>query len=433
MDWSLVVALTITVLWLLAWGMLRRENIYEFPFLIGAISFSFVLPEVPGLVNDRFLPEGAFDKTIAFLIVCLVMCWWGWRKNAKPFPIFRLDFDERRLLVVAAVLSLVGAYFYHALSRLPGELTIAVQMTGVPVIYVFFSRLLCYGLAIALLCMARRPSWPAAIVILFDLAFYLDRILVTGKRAETVELVMMIALAVYFYRGITVPRWLIMVGVVAGTLMMSSMQDYRSITKANTGSPLEQMAQIDVIGNAEALFRDGGSEMHNAILRISHIDATMEFDYGKSHWNHLVFNFVPAQLVGSNIKEQLMVEMPSVARDYNPVLGTTETGLADAFQSFWYFGALKFLLLAYVLSRIWASANRGEFAAQFTYMLSIVPSMHAISHQTDWVVSAWVHMLLFAAPLLAFAVVPSRRRPHPTDHYSPIPPMLKEPQHAVPL
>jgi hypothetical protein len=30
--------------------------------------------------------------------------------------------------------------------------------------------------------------------------------------------------------------------------------------------------------------------------------------------------------------------------------------------------------------------------------------MHAISHQTDWVVSAWVHMLLFLMPGLAFAL-----------------------------
>lgn len=54
------------------------------------------------------------------------------------------------------------------------------------------------------------------------------------------------------------------------------------------------------------------------------------------------------------------------------------------------------------------TANTGEFAAQFTYLLSIVPSMHAISHQTDWVLMVWVHMLMFAAPALAFAVIPAR-------------------------
>jgi hypothetical protein len=409
MDWFLVFALTATVFCLLGWGMLRRDHIYQFPFLVGVITASFILPQVPALANDRFLPIGAFARTIAFLIVCLFMCWLGWNKRAKPLSFFRLDFDERRLLVVAAVLSVIGSYFYYALSRLPGDLTIAVQMTGVPVIYVFFSRLMCYGLALALLCAARRPSWPSILIILFDLVFYLDRIVITGKRAEALELIMMIVLALYFYRGITVPRWLILIGVVLGPLLMNSMGDYRSITKANSGPILEEIENIDFVGNLSDVFKDGGNEVTNAILIINNTATTMEFDYGKSHWNHLVFGYVPAQLVGAKLKEELMLPMPSSARDYNPVLGTTETGLADAFESFWYFGALKFLFLAYVMSRLWVTAKRGEVAAQFTYMLSIVPSMHAISHQTDWVVSAWVHMLLFAVPMLALAIVPARR------------------------
>lgn len=98
-----------------------------------------------------------------------------------------------------------------------------------------------------------------------------------------------------------------------------------------------------------------------------------------------------------------------MARDYNALTGTTETGMADAFQSFWYFGALKFFLIAYLLARLWASAKEGQAAGQIVYMLSIVPAMHVVSHQTDWVIMAWVHMVLFLVPSLALAAVPARR------------------------
>lgn len=151
--------------------MMRRERIYEFPFLTGVITCSFILPQVPGLASERFLPEGAFARAALFMMLCLFMCWWGWSRTAKPFAFFRIDFDETRLLIVAAVLSVAGAYFYFKLSRLPGELTIAVQMTGVPVMYIFFSRLLSYGLAIAVLCLARRFSCLALAVLAFDLVF----------------------------------------------------------------------------------------------------------------------------------------------------------------------------------------------------------------------------------------------------------------------
>ncbi len=51
--------------------------------------------------------------------------------------------------------------------------------------YIFFSRLLSFGLAIAVLCLARRFSWLALAVLAFDLVFYLDRIVITGKRARS--------------------------------------------------------------------------------------------------------------------------------------------------------------------------------------------------------------------------------------------------------
>ena len=295
-------------------------------------------------------------------------------------------------------------------ARLPGDLTIAVQMTGVPVIYIFFSRLLSYGLSISALCLARRFSWPAFAIILFNLVFYLDRIVVTGKRAEAVELLAIFALSYWFHRGWFIPRTLVLCGVLLGTLLMNSMGDYRAITQVNSKPVWDEIMQIDIIGNLSRVLEDGGDEMRNAILRISNTNETMEFDYGKFHWNRLVFNFIPAQMLGADFKQQLMLPMPAAARDYDPILGTTETGMADAFQSFWYFGALKFLLLSYVVRRIWVSANTGEFSAQFVYLLSIVPSMHAISHQTDWVLMVWVHMVMFAAPALAFAVMPKGSR-----------------------
>ncbi|RWX81832.1 hypothetical protein EPK99_00705 [Neorhizobium lilium] len=390
--------------------MMRRGRIFEFPFLTGVIAFSFILPQIPGLAADTFLPEGAFARTAIFMMMCLFMCWWGWRANAKPLQSFRLDFDEGRLLIVAALLSFAGAYFYFKLSRLPGELTIAVQMTGVPVIYIFFSRLLSYGLAIAVLCLARRFSWWAVIILAFDLVFYLDRIVITGKRAEAVELVMVFALAWWFYKGWAVPRALIIVSIFLGTLSMNSMGDYRAITKANDAPVWDDVMQIDFVGNLEKILRDGGDEMRNAVLRINNTAATLQFDYGKFHWNRLVFNFIPAQLLGTDVKQSLMLPVPAMARDYNPIVGTTETGMTDAFESFWYFGALKFFLLSYFVRRIWVTANQGEFAAQFVYVLSIIPSMHAVSHQTDWVLMVWVHMLMFAAPVLAFAIVPAGGR-----------------------
>ncbi|OWV97468.1 hypothetical protein ATY81_08575 [Rhizobium sp. R72] len=426
MNWWLTYILVVVVFSLLGVGMVRRVNLYQFPFLTGVITFAFLLPQVPALADDRFLPENAFAKAIGFTILCLLMTWLGYISRVKPVSIFRHDFSEKRLLIVAFVLSLLGAYFYYQLSRLPADSLVGVEMTGVSVMYVFFSRLLCYGLAIAVLCFARRMSFAALIIIALDLVFYLDRILVTGKRAEAVELCFIFVLAFWFYRGWMLPRVLTLAVLLLGTVGMFSMGDYRNITRANGAPVWDDVERIDVVGNITQVLRDGGPEMRNAVLLINNTDTTLDFDYGKFHWNRLIFSYVPAQLLGSRFKSALMLQMPVPPRDYNPLTGTTETGMADAFQSFWYFGALKFFLLSYLMHRIWVSANAGEASAQVVYMLSIVPAMHAVSHTTDWVLMVWVHMLIFLVPSLAFARTTPQTKARRDNGKSNIPFVSKE-------
>ena len=62
---------------------------------------------------------------------------------------------------------------------------------------------------------------------------------------------------------------------------------------------------------------------------------------------------------------------------------------------------------------------------QLLYMFSIVPAMHAISHQTDWVITVWIHMALFLIPILSFCVIRNR------SVYLPVPPQRSAatPQH----
>lgn len=408
MTWPLAWMLFALVLWLLSTGLVRTERAYEFPFLAGLMAFSFLLPQIPSVAGDPAVTEAAFTKTLAMTLLCLVMLWLGWGSRRAPISFFEDTFSEKRLLNAALAMSLIGAFFFFQLSRMSNELTVGVQMSGTGVAYLFFARLMIYGLAIATLCYARRPSRFAGFIILFDLFFCIDRILVTGKRGEALEIVIIFALSFWFHRGWKPPRSALVGMILATTLVMSSLSDYRQITREDEGFDITRIAQIDLVENFQEMLASGGLELRNAVQRIEQIDRSGEFDYGAVHWNRLVFAFVPAQIVGNPTKAALYLPVPLPPRDYLPPTGTTETGMVDAFLSFWYFGALKFFLLAYVLSRIWASANAGSTTAQIVYMLSVVPAMHAISHITDWVLQVWVHMLVFLIPALLLATV--RRR-----------------------
>lgn len=410
MSWILTWIFAGLVLWLIVGGLSRPWRIYEYPFLAGAMALAFILPQLPSMVDDRFLPAGGYEKTMLFTILCFAMIRAGWSDRAQPLRAFRWTLDEDRLLLGAAFLSATGAVFYFQLSRQSGELAVMTGLSGTPVMQLFFSKLLPYGMAIAILCFARRPSLPALAIAVVDGLFYLDRIFVTGKRGEAVELFLMISLAAFFQQRRTLPRTIVVAGLLAGSVAMGSIEEYRNLTRQNGQPEWADIAAIGIVENFETMLENGGPEMRNAVVLINAADRDRQFDFGAFHWNILVFNYVPAQLVGAAFKDELLLDLPKPdTREYNPNYGSTETGMADSFRSLWWFGAVKFLLISAVLCRIWHAAVEGWAVPQLIYVFTAVPAMNAISHHTQWVPSAWVHMAIFLLPVLWFARVPAPR------------------------
>lgn len=404
MNDILILLFALLCLGLLVEGFLRRGAVYEYPFLAGAMSTAFILPQLPGLSSDIFLPADGFAKALAFTIVCLAMAAVGWRCSARPLLATSLPLLEGRLLIASALLSIAGAGFYVAVGRLPPETMVSTAISGAPVILLFFSKMLVVGFAIAVLCAARRLSVPAVVIVLCDSALYLDRVLVTGKRGEAFEFLLIIALAFWFQRRRALPRAAVILTVIVGMFLMASTQDYRDITRRGVTPGVEDIARIDFAGNFERLLEEGSGEFENLIMRIDLVSRNQSFDYGMYHWNETVMAFVPAQIVGEATKRSLLVETPgAIDRFYQPHYGTTETGMADAFGSFGYLGFVKFLFVGWLMRKIYLSAMHGDAASQLAYMLSALPAMHIFSHHTNWIVAASIHMGIFLGPALLFA------------------------------
>ena len=88
MNWLLTWMFVAIVLWFLAEGFMRPDRIYQFPFLAGVMTFSFILTKLPAAANDPFLPEGAYAKTIFLGVLCLLSLRLGWSSRARPLAMF---------------------------------------------------------------------------------------------------------------------------------------------------------------------------------------------------------------------------------------------------------------------------------------------------------------------------------------------------------
>ena len=277
-----------------------------------------------------------------------------------------------------------------------------------PVVYLFFAKLLNYGFAIALICGARRMSIAALSIIAFDTLFYAERILLLGRRSETAEFVFLIGLAWWFQRRRAAPRILTAGLVMFGAIAMNSAGDYRAINHRKRVFRLVRSSQdrcARQFRRGGRAWRAGGAQcgaasgigQRHAILRLRTVSL-----------EHAGVQLCPGAACGPALKESLTLSFDDqIARDYAPPIGSTETGLADAFASFGYLGAFKFFLIGFGMRRIYDAAESGSTGCQIVYPLILAPAMLAITHHTQWPLSALVHMALFLLPALLLAPDPA--------------------------
>lgn len=411
MTTILLLILSLLCLALIAWGMNAKGRYYEFPFLAGGTFVSFVLPQLIGLRNSQELPDGALDKTILMAILCAGMCYCGYAWRGRPLERFNWPLVDQKLILVSALLTLVGAYFFFAISRLPEDVRENSSWTGLPVAYLFFAQVLGYGFAIAMTLFADKRSNAALGIAIFAGLFYLDRIFLSGRRGVTLEFVFVIMLSLWFGRRLALPRPVVLLALVLGTLALHSTGDYRVVAADEGADRWKRVKDIAFMENLQKQLTEGGSEMANAVYSIAATERNGSYDFGVFHWNTLVFNYVPAQLLGDEFKQSLMIPLEDADAykmyGHQASSGSTFSGLVDAFGSFWYFGCLKFFAIGFVLRRLYVTAMAGHFIAKLCYILMITNALHCITHHTQWFVSPWIHFAIFLLPAVYYA----RQRP----------------------
>jgi len=204
-------------------------------------------------------------------------------------------------------------------------------------------------------------------------------------------------------------------GLVIGAFIVAAIGDYRGVLIVAGGLEDLSWSDIEDIDFSAALFQTvfRGEEIRNAVRDIYIVNQGLAFDFGLSQWNNLVFSYIPAQFLGAEFKQFLMLSLENeqLLRDaYIPQPGTTHTGMADAFASFWFLGAGLFLAIGHLFGRLYRGAMQGHFGSQIVFIALITPGLHAITHGTRWFVSELVFIVIFVGPLLWAAKKPIRIR-----------------------
>lgn len=384
-----------------ATGLLNKQRLYRFPFLASSTIIAFIVPQIIGLNISSGVPENITSRLLIVIILCQLAIFYGdyaVKNNFRQFS--KWEYSYTSLTNLSLILSLIGSVFFFLISHLPEKMTSVGIWSGLPVLYLFFAQILNYGFAIAVWLTVRnsfRISLPL-MVLLYDCIFYFDRIIIAGRRADTVQFILIIALALWFHKKFVPKSWMIITALVGGTLLLHSTGDYRALAKDEDYGGITHLTEINYLDNLNQLVTKGGYEIKNAAFVIDDAAINFSFDYGLEHWNGFVFAYIPAQLVGADTKKSLMLRLPKVNLSkygFQYLSGSTFTGFSDAFRSFGYFGFIKFIIIAALMSGIYKAALNGNITMQLAYMLLVTPGMHTITHSTQNILNALPHMFVF--------------------------------------
>ena len=293
--------------------------------------------------------------------------------------------SREKLILSSSILVIIGGYFFYQVSQLAAEVSLEVggQWTGIITIYVFFSQLLTIGFIVAVILQLKQTSKTTIAICLIGLIFYFDRIVMHGRRSSMIELFLIVTLSLWFKKGFSAPRWLIVLIVGIGVLVVNSIGDYRSTMLEKdrtswTGAGVDQILEIDFIGNLKQSFQEGGYDVVNAVYLIDQVDRDLDFDFGASFYNSWVVRYVPAQIVGKDIKNAMLLDFvsdPHSVLGNNFRTGTTLTGFAEVFRSFWYFGAAIFYLIGMIASKFYRASLNQETHSQIIFLLIAYPAL----------------------------------------------------------
>ena len=391
----------------------RKEDRLQFPFLAGATVLLTVCLPLAGLISDPQGPsEAALGRFIVMAILCQSASWAGYNHSWKVKAFSTRKFDAGRLAISAVTLTAFGFYFSYRLSTIEPEIAANGNWTGLATIFVTLSQVSRYGFVLAAILYLRSKDWRFLLVMIPQLVIY-GKMFLAGRRSLTGELLIIIMTVFFFYGRKIVPLWLLVTGVVFLTVFSYNIGDIR----ANADRPLEERIEsfmdsdpLGILSEESMIQENRYIDIFNAVNFIEAKSLGGNYTYGLHFWNQLVFGFVPAQFVGDAVKESLQFNLydDSTLTHFQKSNGTCESGIAEAFMAFGYFGCALFFLMGASFRWLWDQSVRGNILCQFILMLNILPGIMSYSIQLWTMLNGLVNLLLFAGPFLYWSAMSAR-------------------------
>ena len=392
----------------------HKENRLQFPCLAGlTVLFQVALPMASLNSHPGEVSSGAMTRFSVMAILCLAAAWVGylWWKPRRRMSLPR--FDDKRLALSALVLAVFGGFFTWRLGGITPDIDpVKGTWTGIATIYLFFAQVMRYGAVLAAILFCRTKDWKLLLIILPQLGDYISLFL-NGRRSPTGEIVVIFCALLFFYHRWTVPLWAMVLGTFVMAVFCFNISKIRNTVKQPLSERIQAFTEADPLHavTAEGMAEDRNYvEIYNGANFMEAKAQGGHYTLGLHLWNSLVFSYVPAQFLGQDFKQALMINLTDDTQEtgFAKSNGTCETGIAEAFMSFGYFGFGLFFALGVFMRWLWEGAVRDSILHQLLLMLCVLPAVMSFNIQIWTLIYTVLNVGIFAGPLLRWSISQQR-------------------------
>ena len=395
---------------MLANGVIDRRRLWEAPTWVGFIFVAFIVPQAIHIESSGI--GDSLDAWLAWYYIagCLVAFWWGFettkRKALRSSTRESRPISDGPLVVKTTVMLALGAASLSKINEMSSAQGHGTSWTGVITLYYLIFQCIFMALSIAVtrwLATGRR-AWMVIGSTAAALAFI--AIAANAKRSLTAEVFFIAGASLFFLRSWTPPRSSVLALMVFGTVLVHQVGPIRDYVKSGNGNAFQAVLE-GVPFEQFAYFAPGKApELTQGLVDIYRYRQHGRWTGPAPLWNRIVHQYVPAFLLGQEVKASLKVALPNENYDRLDRFdwhGATRTGFSDSFRSYSVFGVLVFAFLGWLMSILYVKACAGSHWAIFLYPLLINDSMFAITESTSRFFSggffvALVGVLLFWRP-----------------------------------
>ncbi|MER9242379.1 hypothetical protein [Mesorhizobium sp. M0633] len=370
-------------------GLRKPSGYLEFPTLVAAVFLGWVVPQLWQVRQGVTFVESEYFVTLnLFTLACFLSIHLGWNWGVgvarRGSPSFQLRAPSYKgLLRIGFAISAVAWAMQIGMGMRPLDELNMTQWSGPLTIMYFVFNVKVIALFLSIYLAIKYRSTASYVLLASAVALYIPLILIYFRRRAMVEMFTCLVLALWFARRVIVPRIFIVFGMPVGALVIFGVGALRSIA-SETGEwkmpTLAQIRAIDFWSLTPFATEHATPELTNALYLVRLADQWSFHTFGAGSWNRIIFQYVPAQLVGADLKNWLMFDLGVAERLYNQLYyagstGATSTAMGDAYLEFGFFGVIFFVAMAYVMGRWWARASRGDVWAATFYASGLAPAL----------------------------------------------------------